>query len=191
MSAHALAFRGSRVNVYNSVLANCGAQTTNILYGGKYNFYQCTFANYWKNGQRQDPAITLNNYFDVFVRQLDAYFGNCIVYGNNDNELSLDSFPSGNKFNFTFDHTLLKVESTFPTSNPSRYISILKAYNGINNPNFEDPETNNYQLDSANSPAINAGNINITNISPILSNDILGNSRLNPPAPDMGAYESQ
>ena len=169
--------------------ANCGAQTTNILYGGKYNFYHCTFANFWNNGQRQDPAVTLNNYFSVFVRPLNAYFGNCIIYGNNDNELALDSSASGNQFGFLFDHTLLKVENTFSTSDASRYNSILKAFNGSNNPNFVDVDNNNYQLDSATSPAINFGDINITNLSPVLGNDLLGISRLPLAPPDLGAYE--
>ncbi len=189
MSSHAIALRGSRVKAYNSVFANCGAQTTNILYGGNYKFYHCTFANFWNNDQRQDPAVTLNNYFDVNVRSLYAYFGNSIVYGNNDNEFGIDTFPTGNMFAFQFDHSLLKVESSFPTSDPLRYTSILKAYNGLNNPLFTDIDNNIYELDSASSPAINAGDINITNTNAILQNDILGNTRLSAPAPDMGAYE--
>jgi hypothetical protein len=189
MALHALALRGSRVNSYNSVFANCGAQTTNILFGGKYNFYHCTFANYWNNSQRQEPAVSLNNYFDVNVRTLYSYFGNCIIHGNNENEFGIDSFPVSGQLNFTIDHTLLKVESSFPTSNPARYNAILKAYNGINDPLFTDIDNNIYELDSANSPAINAGNISITNLSPILQTDIKGFSRTSAPAPDMGAYE--
>jgi hypothetical protein len=189
MSSHAIALRGSKVNAYNCVFANCGAQNANILFGGVYNFYHCTFANFWNNSQRDQPAVSLNNYFDLNLRSLNAYFGNCIIYGNNDNELDLDSFPIGNLFNFKFDHSLLRVESAFPTSDPNRYASILKAFSSFNNPLFKDIDNNDYQLDSLNSPAINSGDITITNLSPILNNDILGNSRLNPPAPDMGAYE--
>jgi hypothetical protein len=174
MASNALALRGSSVKAYNCVFANCGAQTATILYGGKYEFYHCTFANFWNNGQRQEPAVTLNNYTNA-ARPLNAYFGNCILYGNNDNELGLDSFPNGNLFNFTFDHSLIKVESTFPTSNASRYISIIKAFGSNNNPTFEDIDNNFYQLDSLNSPAVDAGDITITQVNPILSGDILGN----------------
>ncbi len=191
MSSYALALRGSRVNAYNCVFANCGAQTTNILYGGNYNFYHCTFANFWNNGQRLDPAVTLNNYFDVIVRPLNAYFGNSIIYGNNDNELGLDSFPTGNQFGFRFDHTLIKVENSFPTSNPSRYISIIKAFNQTNDPHFVDVYNNNYQIDSLNSPAIDAGDINITLVNSLLDFDILGTSRPQRNGPDLGAYERQ
>ncbi len=194
MSSFGMALLGSRVNAYNCVFANCGAQTANILYGGQYNFYHCTFANFWNNGQRQDPAVTLNNWYQSpsagnIIRQLNANFGNCIIYGNNDNELGLDSFPTGNQFGFRFDHTLLKVESTFPTSDPSRYISILKASNGNNDPGFVDIDNNYYQLDSASSAAIDAGDINITLLNPVLDNDIEGTTRPQRLAPDMGAYE--
>jgi hypothetical protein len=189
MASHALALRGSRVNAYNCVFANCGEQNANILYGGIYNFYHCTFANFWRNSPRNQPAVTLNNYFDVNLRPLNAYFGNCIIYGNNDTEIGLDSFPVGNAFGFRFDHSLLKLENTFPASDPARYVSIIKAAGNANNPLFKDIDNNDYQLDSLNSPAINAGDINITNVNPVLSTDLLGASRLNPPAPDMGAYE--
>ena len=191
MSSFAMALRGSKVNAFNCVFANCGAQTTNILYGGIYNFYHCTFANFWNNGQRTNPAVSLNNYFDVNERSLNAYFGNCIVYGSNDNELELDSFPSGNLFNFRFDHTLLKVESTFPTSDVNSYNEILKASNGSYNPYFVDVENNYYQLDSLNSPAVDAGDITITLINNLLNNDITGTSRPQRNGPDMGAYERQ
>ena len=193
MSSYAITLRGSRLNAYNCVFANCGAQTTNILIGGIYNFYHCTFANYWNNGLRQDPTVSLNNYYDYnnvsIIRPLNAYFGNCIIYGNNDTELGLDSALTGNQFNVRFDHTLIKVESSFPTSDPSRYISIIKASGKNNDPKFVNVENNNYQIDSLNSPAIDFGDINITNVNSILNFDILGTSRPQRNGPDLGAYE--
>ncbi len=187
MATHAVAFRGSNVNAYNCVFANCGAQTANILYGGKYNFYQCTFANYWENGNRQDPAVSLNNYTNV-ARPLNAYFANSIIYGNNDNELGLDSFPSGNLFGYRFENVLLKVENTFPTSDASHYTNLLKAYGTINDPLFSDITNNIYELDSLNSPAINFGNATL-NTNPVLNADIQGFDRLSHAPPDLGAYE--
>lgn len=189
MASYGVALRGSRVNAFNTVFANCGAQTAAILYGGKYNFYHCTFANFWNNGQRQDPAVSLNNYFGNTLRSLDAYFGNCIIYGNNENELGLDSFPYGNQFGFRFDHVLLKVENTFPTSDPLRYMNVLKATGTTLNPNFRDPDNNFYKPDSLNSSAIDNGSINITNLFPVLSNDITGTPRGS--TVDLGAYEHE
>ena len=196
MSSNGVALRGSNVDAYNCVFANCGAQTTNIIIGGNYNFYHCTFANFWNNGQRQDPSVTLNNYYVYnniqLIRQLNVYFGNSIIYGVNDNELGFDSAANGNQFNFRFDHVLLKVKSDFPTSDPSRYISIIKATNSdIFNPRFADVDNNNYKLDSLNSSAVDAGDINITLLNSILNFDILGTSRPQRNGPDLGAYERQ
>ena len=56
--------------------------------------------------------MTLNNYFSTIVRPLNSYFGNCIIHGNNDNELALDSFPTGNQFGYMFDNAIIKVENT-------------------------------------------------------------------------------
>ena len=36
----------------------------------------------------------MNNYFGNNVRRIDANYYNCIVYGNNDRELGIDSFPN-------------------------------------------------------------------------------------------------
>ena len=196
MSSHALALRGSKVDAFNCVFANCGAQTTNILTGGNYNFYHCTFANFWNGGQQREPSVTLNNYYlynnNPIIRPLNSYFGNCIIYGNNENEIGFDSASVTNQFNFRFDHTLLKVEASFSTSDLSRYISIIKAFgSSTNNPKFVDVDNNNYQIDSLNSPAIDAGDITITNLNSLLNFDILGTSRPQRNNPDLGAYERQ
>ncbi len=190
MAGAGIALNGADTRIYNSVFANCGGQTAIMLYGGVYKFYQCTFANFWNNSNRQDPLIYLNNYFisnAVYVRQLDAYFGNCIAYGNLDNELTLDSFPNAaaGLFKFHFDHAILKVEPSFPTSNPTNYTSILRNAN----PYFKDYENNIYELDSASSPAIDAGSSSVLLADPILNFDLSGNIRPQGTAPDLGAYE--
>ena len=184
MSSHAIATRSSNVAAYNSVFANCGAQNANILYGGNLDFLQCTFANFWNGSNRQDAIISLNNYYTA-VRTLNANFRNCIVYGNNEMELALDSFPASGQFNFLFDHAILKVENTFSTSN-SHYISILRNVNPI----FKDPDNNDYHLDSLNSPARNVGDPSVILLNPIiLGTDLDGTPRIN--TPDLGAYETQ
>ena len=188
MSSHAIACRGAKVDAYNCVFANSGAQVANLLFGGDYNFLHCTFANYWNNGNRQDPSITLSNYYLNTPRALTAYFGNSIIYGNNENEFGIDSIAIANQLDFLFENCLLKVESAFPTGNTLRYKDIIKATGNNNDPLFADFENNDYQLDSASSPAINAGSPAVTATNPVLSTDLLGNPR---PIglPDMGAYE--
>jgi hypothetical protein len=184
----ALFGRGSNIQANNSVFANCGEYCAALYYGGDYRFLHCTFANYWNNGNRQTPSIYMQNYYDV-VRPLDsAYFGNCIIYGNLDNEIGLDSAnESGDNFRFKFDHTLIKISNQTSTSNGNQFAGILKNVE----PSFSDRDNNIYELLSG--AGIDDGDLNITNTNlPILSTDIKGNPRPKPAtAPDMGAYELQ
>src|SRR5204862_6664488 len=134
---------------------------------------------------RQTPSIYMQNYYDV-VRTLDsAYFGNCIIYGNLDNEIGLDSAnESGDNFRFKFDHTLIKISNQTSTSNGNQFASILKNVE----PNFSDRDNNIYELLAGY--GVDDGDINITNTNlPILSTDIKGAARPVGAAPDMGAYE--
>lgn len=186
MSSNGMILRGAGTKMYNSVIANCGGQNVALLYGGNYEFYHCTFANFWNNSARQDPIILLNNYFANNVRRLDAQFGNCIVFGNLGTELGIDSFPNAapGLFNFRFDNTLLKVEGNFPTSNPVFYSSIIRN----TNPKFRDIDNNNFELDST-SIAIDAGNPAFLSLDPVLTSDLNGVGRPQGAAPDLGAYE--
>ena len=190
MAGYDLLLRGSVMNAYNCVFANSGLQVTQALYGGTYNFYHCTFANFWRNSSRQDPSVNLNNYFGIVVRPLNAYFGNCILYGDLETELSVDSYPNAapGLFNFRFDHTIIKAGNNFSLSNPIHYTTVYAARNGQFDPRFVNPDENNYDLDSASSNAIDKGDQAIVLIDPVLNFDIKNNPRpIN--LPDLGAYE--
>jgi hypothetical protein len=183
----ALFGQGSNIQANNCVFANCGQHCAALYYGGDYRFLHCTFANYWNNGNRQTPSIYLQNYYDV-VRPLDsAYFGNCIIYGNLDNEIGLDSADeSGDNFRFKFDHTLIKISDQTSTSNPNQFVSILKNVE----PSFSDKDNNIYELTGGY--GVDAGDLNISNTNwSILQSDINGIGRPVGSAPDMGAYEKQ
>ena len=188
MAGVALYAQGSTIKANNCVFANSGQYLAALLYGGNYHFLHCTFANYW-NDSRQTPSILFNNYYGSTIRPIDsAYFGNCIVYGNIENEIGFDSAfssPPGTN-NYVFDHTLLKVGGTFSTSSSLHYISIIRG----TDPLFKNTDDNIYEIDSV-SAAVNAGAISITNLSPILNLDLKGNARPQGPAPDMGAYEKR
>ncbi|MBK6447200.1 MAG: hypothetical protein IPQ03_07260 [Bacteroidetes bacterium] len=192
MAGNGLYFRGAVIKAFNCVFANCGYQTAALLYGGRYDFYQCTFANFWVEGNRQDPAVLLNNYFGVNVRQLDASFYNSIIYGNLDTELGLDSFPNAapGRFNFRFDHALMKLDNSFPHSNPANYNAIISG--ASIDPRFKDIDNNIYEIDST-SVAVDAGDPSFLSIDPVLNFDLNGNVRpqsvVLPLRPDLGAYE--
>ena len=170
----------------NNVVANCG-QLGILLQGGVYDFRQCTFANYFKDGIRQDPNFAMTNYYldpnDVlYIYNLDAYFGNNIIYGNKSEEMLIDSDEQGD-FNYTFDHCLLKTEMNI--SDEELFPGSIKNQDPI----FADVDNNNLALDSL-SPGIDMGSVDVINTSPlpaIIDKDILGVSRIS--SPDMGAYE--
>jgi len=170
----------------NNVVANCG-QLGILLQGGTYDFRQCTFANYFQDGIRQDPNMAVTNYYlspdeVLYVYGLDAYFGNCIVYGNKDEEMLLDSDEQGS-FNYIFDHCLLKTQMNI--SNDTIFPGSIKNQDPI----FVDKDNNNLALDSL-SPGIDMGSIDVINTSllpTVIDKDILGVSRI--ASPDMGAYE--
>ena len=84
MSVNALLARGSVVEAGNCLFANTADQTVSLIWGGDYNFYHCTIANYW--GQyisRKSPALLISNYYidnnnNIQPRDIiNAYFGNC------------------------------------------------------------------------------------------------------------------
>ncbi len=187
MAGVALYAQGSTIRANNCVFANSGQYLAALLYGGKYCFLHCTFANYW-NDTRQTPSVLINNYFGSTIRPIDsAYFGNCIVYGNIENEIGFDSAFSSPPFtnNYIFDHTMLKVGSSFSTSSSLHYKSIIRGQD----PLFKNTDDNNYEIDSV-SAAVNAGDISITNLNiPLLNTDLKGSVRPQGAAPDMGAYE--
>ena len=190
MSIFALYGVDTKITGYNCVFANCGQYVAALTIGGEYNFYHCTFGNYWSYHTRQFPTMILNNYYtdinsNLQTRALDsANFYNCIIYGDVDDEIKLDqSTNSGPAYNFDFHNCILK--TTNGTSN-SHYQSCV-----VNNDvSFRNPSINDYRL-SPLSSAINKGDASIPNRIGLsfLNLDLLGSPRIVDGAPDCGAYE--
>jgi len=178
--------QGTTIEAYNTLIANCGQFAAALTLGGSYEFNHCTFANYWGYSSRTTPSILINNYYiDIYgntqIRSLNkAYFGNCIIYGNKESEIFLDKNSAGD-FNYTFDYSLIKIESIINTSNTENYINILKNVD----PKFNDPYNNDYELDTL-SPAKDYGKIQIGLSFPL---DIHLNNRTIDAGPDIGAFE--
>ena len=185
MSYAGILGQGTHLRVNNSIITNCGEYMIICNLGGEYSFKHCTFANFWQYG-RTTPSILLNNYYEdangvIRIRDLkNTYFGNCIIDGLKTTEISVDQNQLGD-FNYTFDHCVVKTDQNI---NTNHYINSIKL--DVNdNAGFIDQE-NNLQLED-NSPAINSGDINITNSEIVLSQDIEGISRTS--TPDIGALE--
>ncbi|MCD4745912.1 MAG: hypothetical protein K8R58_06400, partial [Bacteroidales bacterium] len=140
-----------KITAINNVIANCAENTLFLSTGGNYDFRQCTFANYWNNSVRQDPSFIISNYIILidnngnaitYLGDLSkAYFGNCIIYGNLDEEILLAE-EQGVAFNYRFDHSLMKTQINI--SDPTYYLECKKNLD----PKFIDYSINNYELDT-------------------------------------------
>jgi hypothetical protein len=193
MSGLGILARNYKVDGWNDVISNCGSYNAAFTIGGEYDFTHCTFANFWNFGQRTTPVMYLNNYTedqsgnDVLVDMTKAEFKNCIIYGNNDNELELD-FKAGAADNHLFRNCIIKADGTTLTPDPStHFITIYRN----NNPQFKNSFDNDLTLDTL-AFAREKGELSHINQSaiPPMNIDINGLTRPTTGSqPDLGAYE--
>lgn len=182
--------QGAYIKAENTVIANCGQYLSALVYGGKYDFTHCTFANFWDNGSRDKPSVFINNYYEdaqenIQTRPLElAQFVNCIIYGTSENELELDEASVASPFNVQFDHCLLK--TNINTSNSTRFTNILLNPSNITvdgaseDPIFKNALSQDFSLREG-SVAINQGKL-----TPLVL-DITDKPR--DASPDFGAFE--
>ncbi|MGL4599138.1 MAG: hypothetical protein ACRCYO_16580 [Bacteroidia bacterium] len=180
--------RDSYIYGDNVLVNNCAQYCAALVYGGRYQFRHSTFGNYWDIDNRTSPALAINNWYEdanenIQRRHLtQADFLNCIIYGDLENEVVLDSNTTGGfAFNYRFSHSLLKTDVN--TSNGLRFIA--NQYNL--DPQFLDVGNNNLRL-GGGSPARNLGDVGVGMLIPI---DLAGNGRTLDSAPDAGAFEGQ
>ncbi|OYT14838.1 MAG: hypothetical protein B7C24_16190 [Bacteroidetes bacterium 4572_77] len=158
------------------------AQVPSLTTGGRYNFKNSTFANYWSYEVRKDPLLHLSDYYIYFNGEEEiiytgnveeAYFGDCIFYGNLSDEVFLDKFPEGGTdFYYHFDYSLLK---TSPKEDEFFTNCIFNE-----DPKFIDYSALDFHLDTL-SPAIKKG-IPMGNAFDL-------DGILRSQTPDLGAYE--
>jgi hypothetical protein len=74
----------SSVTADNTLISNCG-YNVNIIYGGNYQFTNCTIATYSGFLTHKNPVLSANNFAEtsggVVVSPLNASFTNCIFWG--------------------------------------------------------------------------------------------------------------
>ncbi len=188
--------RTGHITGTNLVVANSGQSAFAGTLGGKYSFTHCTFANYWRRGHRNLPAVLLSNQMavsntEVFIADLEqADFKNSIIYGSNQQELVLEHNEQAS-FNFSIDHSLIRVED--PYNNlvdlPDYDFENTDLYNNIilnQDPKFHNPENFNFHIDIQESAAKEIGNGAYIFAAPT---DLDGISRPSS-QPDAGAYQA-
>ena len=180
----------------NIVINNSGQSSLALQLGGSYEFRHCTFANYWTNGFRTFPAVSIENVLQVgnetFGADLiKANFTNCIIYGNERREF-LFSKSDQVAFNFKFENCLVRFEDPtgefgndplYDFSNPSLYTTTKFNVDPV----FQNTEMNNFNIETGTSGAEGIGKINIRPDKD-LNGITRGNSEQD--RPDAGAYET-
>ncbi len=174
----------STIVAKNTLVSNCGFYGMALLAGGVYEFQHCTFANYWNYAQRTEPTVIVSNNFTTSEGQyvgdlLQADFGNCIIYGDKDNELLLSNETSV-AFNYFFEKSLIKVDEDFSLED-EHFVDVIKNID----PNFVSTYALDFQLDTL-SPAKDVGKLSIGQTAVI---DLNNNSHIADGLPDFGAYE--
>jgi len=177
----------SNILAVNSQITNCGGYTVAIEGGGKCEFRHCTISNFWSSSSKQFSALLLSNSMGIngtpiAVPLENAYFGNCIITGNGQEEIDLDNNP-GAELNFHFDHCL--VQTGLAGTYPDSFIQCK-----VNEePKHIDPWNGYFELDTL-SPAKDAGWLPVIDSSPLdIKSDLKGKSRMNDTGPDLGCYE--
>ncbi|GHA37321.1 hypothetical protein GCM10007103_18350 [Salinimicrobium marinum] len=174
--------RNANIVGENLVINNSGQASLHLALGGSYRFKHSTFANYWNNGYRNYPAVYISNAWQTpeqtsYKESLKAHFSNCIIYGNQTQEL-LINLQEAPEASLSFDHCLLR-------SGAAVFSDLAEFDNVIfyEDPLFRNPAQNDLQL-SEESPARNMGNPATALEVP---RDILKVNRAL--QPDIGAYE--
>lgn len=185
-----------KITAENSLFDNSGGYTVRLL-GGSYFFLQCTLANYmssyWVSFRQSALELTNtgNNYEGKSVTYPlgKALFVNTIVAGSTNSEMKLTS-TENNKFNYRFLNCLLKIKGTDDDNFQNIVWNVDPLFKYIYSPETVKEHPNwyyyyNFQL-TKESPAVNKGNRTYAVSLPF---DIVGNSRRNDQAPDIGCYE--
>ena len=185
--------RNSAIVGENLVVNNSGQSSLAVQLGGNYEFRHCTFANYWNNGFRSFPTVSLDNSFEteteILVTDLvKADFINCIIYGSERREFALNKIEGG-EMNFKFENSLLRFEDPNGefSENPLYDFTNAALYpNTVFNidPIFQDTQKNNFNIETGESGADGIGK---PGVSP--TKDLNGQTR-DANNPDAGAYES-
>lgn len=178
----------AKIVATNCQVTNCGGNVISIENGGDYDFRNCTLARYFSG--RGYPCLSISNFvYDSTGTQLPgdlsaAYFGNCIISGNQSAEVDLYKLE-GALFNFQFEQCLVQWDTV---QYKEFKVNFLNCINPAE-PKFIDPYKNDFQLDTL-SNAIDAASMNIINTTaPSILFDRKGISRLEHGLPDLGAYE--
>ncbi len=190
----------SKIFATNSIISNCGNYLVALVNGGKYEFLHCTFANYWNLTVRQEPSVVITNFLDAtqyngkyYTNNLiKANFKNSILAGTNETEIGFGKIENFD-FNYSFENCLLKTTQgkiSEDLSDINHFKSVIYPKNSEKI--FVNSFKYNFNLDTIETSAKDAGNLNLVNdYSALLQLDIDRINRTDDFKPDLGAYEQK
>ena len=191
---------GARIKADNCLFYNNGGNAIQVEYGGDYQFRYCTMASSFRSSFE---ALSLSNSLCVEVNSagqciktikfpLNATIENSIISGKPDEIKLSDIDPNDpNDFNYSFAHTLLRVEKLVQPLNQEKgggFTDFFKNHTlncdslTTNAKIYRNINENNYRLDSAS--------VALKKAKPLteVPDDIDGNNR-DTEKPNAGAYE--
>jgi hypothetical protein len=175
----------------NVLIADNGSFSGLFQYGGNYSFFNSTFANY----QGQSSAIRLDNFICIggdcsngaLTNRLNANFTNCILFGNDADEIQLQDVFEGqepSQFNYTLTNCIVAVNELLDADQfPTFFDNCDNCINAtLEDELFLDQQMRDYHLDTMS--------IAIGQAIPldIVERDLEGNER-DLSTPDIGCYE--
>lgn len=164
----------------NNLVYNCGQYLLIGLYGGNYNFYQNTFANYNFNFPRRSPSLYFSDNLEgngAKVYPLNTQFTNNIIFGSLTKEIDFDK--KGN-LAFVQDFKFNAIKTDVQNLGNTNFYNL--------DPLFLNPRRENYLLPS-NSNAHEKGQDLSANIyfNSFINKDISGKNRIFPST--LGCYQ--
>lgn len=176
----------SSIRAVNCLVSNCGNNIA-IVGGGSYSFAHCTVVTYGTFFvPHKNPALFVTDAYNEVPYPLNAFFRNCIFYGDGgavENEVQVVRKAAATSTNFTvrFENVLYKNKDEQPAAN---FNNVIKNAS----PLFDSIDVTrryfNFRLKTG-SPAINSG----AYIGVLI--DLDGKQRPTTGAvfPDLGCYE--
>jgi hypothetical protein len=171
----------------NSLISNCGSNVA-LIYGGDYNFTNCTVASFSNLYLlHKNPVLSVSNFATqggiTVTANLNATFRNCIFWADTgfvSNEVIVNKQGS-NTFNVLFEKNLYRVQSD--PANSTLTANIKNQY-----PQFDSIDISkriyDFRITKTGAPGINKG------IATGFTKDLDDGNR-NVGLPDLGCYEKQ
>jgi hypothetical protein len=173
------------IEAANCLLYHCGNYCVYLGSGGEYQFIGCTIYDRWEYGLKLSPAIYINEKGEnpeVITGPMHVDMINCVIWGDNQSEMSISSAEKIFTGSYSFDHCLVKLDTiTAKFWNKDDFPSTI-----VNkDPRFIDASAWDLRPDTL-SPLVNRGSKLMVNSFPV---DIRGVPRNLYGDPDIGAYE--